>query len=273
MNFDHHENVSSGIETIVAIQSAHFIRRRATGEAHKVPGSHACFSSRRSTTKPKPSASTVPATKYGRNGSNVAASPAPLRPSATATSGPAQQSVDATAAATPPVAASTVLVTGVAMIFQDLQDWALGCGSPYGARGGQPLERALHALEVADLLLDDFDLLSGFPLDGVACGAVPDAQPEQLLDLLQRETELLGVFNEPKPRDGLLGVLAVAGRCTLRCRKQAPSLVIADRLDVHVGRGCDLSDSQSHAPLLPEVLVRNVNHVPWYRVKGFPPAE
>src|SRR2546425_13330443 len=91
MNFDHHENVSSGIETIVAIHSAHFIRRRATGEAHKVPGSHACFSSRRSTTKPKPSASTVPATKYGRNGSNVAASPAPLKPSATATSGPAQQ--------------------------------------------------------------------------------------------------------------------------------------------------------------------------------------
>src|SRR5713101_6438979 len=125
MNFDHHENVSSGIETIVAIHSAHFIRRRATGEAHMVPGSHACVPARRSTTKPKPSASAVPATKYGRNGSNVAASPAPLRPSATATSGPAQQSADATAAATPPVVASTVLVTDVVMVLQHLQDRAV----------------------------------------------------------------------------------------------------------------------------------------------------
>src|SRR5713101_7389963 len=270
MNFDHHENVSSGIETIVAIQSAHFIRRRATGEAHRVPGSHACFSSRRSTTKPKPSASTVPATKYGRNGSNVAASPAPLRPSATATSGPAQQSVDATAAATPPVAASTVLVTDVGMIFQDLEDRALGRGSPYRARRSQPLQRALHALKVADLLLDDVDLLSGFPLDGIAGGAVPDAQPEQLLDLLQRETELLCVLDEAEARHCIVGVLAIPSRSAPRGRKEAPSLVIADRLDVYVGRGCDLSDSQSHAALLPEVLVRNVNHVPWYRVKGFP---
>src|SRR5207253_8029672 len=147
-NFDHQGNVSSGIETIVAVHSAHFIRRRAIGEAHKVPGTHARFSSPRNTTKPKPSASTVPATKYGRSGSNVAARPAPLRPSATATSGPAQQSVDATAAATPPVAASTVLVTGVAMIFQDLEDRALGRGSPHRARRSQPVQRALPALKV-----------------------------------------------------------------------------------------------------------------------------
>src|SRR2546426_3869586 len=211
MNFDHQGNVSSGIETIVAIHSAHFIRRRATGEAHKVPGSHARFSSRRNTTKPKPRASTVPATKKGRSGSNVAASPAPLSPSATATSGPAQQSVDTTAATTPPLAASTVLVTGVGMIFQDLQDRALGRGSPYRARRSQPLQRTLHALKVADLLLDDFDLLSGFPLDGIAGGAVPDAQPEQLLDLLQRETELLGVLDEAEARHRVVGGLTVSG--------------------------------------------------------------
>src|SRR2546428_3514045 len=256
MNFDHHENVSSGIETIVAIHSAHFIRRRATGEAHMVPGSHACFSSRRSTTKPKPSASTVPATKYGRNGSNVAASPAPLRPSATATSGPAQQSVDATAAATPPVAASTVLVTDVGMIFQDLEDRALGRGSPHRACCGQSLQRALHALEISDPLLDDFDLFSGFPLDDVAGSAVADPQGEQLLDLLQRETEILSVFNEPKPVDGLLGVLAVAGRRAVWCRKEAPPLVIADRLDAHVGRRRDLTDSQRPSAALPGAVPR-----------------
>src|SRR3989454_6783718 len=139
MNFDHQGNVSSGIETIVAIHSAHFIRRRATGEAHKVPGSHARFSSRRNTTKPKPRASTVPATKKGRSGSNVAASPAPLRPSATATSGPAQQSVEATAATTPPVAASALLVTDVVMVFQYLQDRAVGPRPPRPARPGQTL--------------------------------------------------------------------------------------------------------------------------------------
>src|SRR5713226_3244220 len=246
MNFDHHENVSSGIETIVAIHSAHFIRRRATGEAHMVPGSHACFSSRRSTTKPKPSASTVPATKSGRSGSNVAASPAPLRPSATATRGPAQQSVETTAATTPPVAASVVLVTDVVMIFQNLQDRAVVRRPSGRARRGQPLQRALHALEVTDPLLDDLDLLSGFPLDGIAGGAVSDAQPEQLLDLLQRETELLGVLDEAESRYRVVGVLAIPSRSATRVRKKTPPLVVADRLNVHVGGGCDLADGERH---------------------------
>src|SRR5712691_3298240 len=223
------------------------MRRRAIGEAHRVPGTHACFSSLRSTTKPEPGASAVAAPEEGRSGSNVAASPAPLRPSATATSGPAQQSVDATAAATPPVAASTVLVTGVGMIFQDLQDRAVGCGSPDRARGGKPLQRAVHALKIPNPLLDDVDLLSGFPLDDIAGRAVSDAQGEQLLDLLQRETEILSVFNEPQPRDSLLGVLAVAGGGALRRRKEASPLVIADRLDVHVGRRRDLTDGEWHA--------------------------
>src|SRR2546426_4901590 len=102
---------------MVAIHSADFIRRRATGEAHIVPGSHAFRSSRFSTTKPKPRASPVATTKYGRNGSNVVARPAPLRPRATALGGPAQQSADATAAGIPPVAATTGLVGGVAMVF------------------------------------------------------------------------------------------------------------------------------------------------------------
>src|SRR2546427_1844461 len=194
---------------MVAIHRAHFIRRRAIGEAHKVPGTHARFSSPRSTTKPKPSASTVPATKDGRSGSNVAASPAPLRPSATATSGPAQQMVETTAATTPPVAASAVLVTDVVMIFQDRQDRAVVRRPSGRARRSQPVQRALHALEVTDPLLDNLDLLSGFPLDGIACGAVPDAQAEQLLDLTQRETELLGVLDEAEARHCVLGVLTV----------------------------------------------------------------
>src|SRR2546427_5001758 len=138
---------------MVAVHSAHVIRRRAIGEAHKVPGPHARFSSPRSTTKPKPRASTVPATKYGRSGSNVAASPAPLRPSATATKGPAQQSVETTAATTPPVAARAVLVADVVMIFQDLPGPAVVRRPSGRARRGQPLQRALHALEVTHPLL------------------------------------------------------------------------------------------------------------------------
>src|SRR2546427_11634575 len=132
---------------MVAVHSAHVIRRRAIGEAHKVPGTHARFSSPRSTTKPKPSASTVPATKYGRSGSNVAASPAPLRPSATATSGPAQQSVGTTAATTPPVAASAVLVPDVVMGFQYLQDRAVVRWPAGGTGRGQPLQGAFHEME------------------------------------------------------------------------------------------------------------------------------
>src|SRR2546427_858048 len=131
---------------MVAIHSADFIRRRATGEAHIVPGSHAFRSSRCTTTKPKPRASPVPTTKYGRNGSNVVARPAPLRPRATAMSGPAQQSADATAAAIPPVAATTVLVVDVAMVFQCLQNRAVVGRLSGRACSGQPLQRALHAV-------------------------------------------------------------------------------------------------------------------------------
>src|SRR5437588_2721798 len=232
---------------MVATHSAHFIRRRAIGEAHKVPGSHARFSSRRSSTNPKPSASTVPATKYGRSGSNVAASPAPLKPSATATSGPAQQRVDPTAATTPPVAASAVLVTDVVMILQNLQDWAVVRRSSSRARRGEPLQRPLHALEVTDSLLDDVDLLPGFPLDRIARGTVPDPQSKQVLDLLQRETELLGVLDEAETCYRFVTILAIPGRSAPRVRKQTPPLVIADRLDVHVGRRGDLSNREAHA--------------------------
>src|SRR2546430_2516961 len=86
------------------------------------------------------------------------------------------------------------------MIFQTLQDRAVVRRPSGRARRGQPLQRAPHALEIADPLLDDFDLLSGFPLDDIAGGAVPDAQPEQLLNLLQRKTELLGVLDEAEAR-------------------------------------------------------------------------
>src|SRR2546425_12335464 len=110
---------------MVAIHSADFIRRRATGEAHIVPGSHAFRSSRCTTTKPKPRASPVPTTKYGRNGSNVVATTAPLKPRATAVSGPRGQGADAPAADIPAGAATTPLGGGVPPVFQRLQNPAV----------------------------------------------------------------------------------------------------------------------------------------------------
>src|SRR3989442_5291748 len=89
----------------------------------------------------------------------------------------------------PPVAASAVLVTAVVMVFQCLQDRAVVRRPSGGARRGQPLQRALHALEIADPLLHELGLLPGFPFDRVARSTVPDAQAEQLLDLLQRSEE------------------------------------------------------------------------------------
>src|SRR5438445_250071 len=166
---------------------------------------------------------------------------------ATATSGPAQQSVDTTAATTPPVAASTVLVAEVAMVFQCLQNRAVVGRLSGRACRGQPLQRAFHAPEIGDLLLDEFNLLSGFPRDRVACSAVPDAQAEQLLDFLQREAELLRVLDEAEARDCVARVLAVAGRRASRGREQASPLVVTDRLDVHVGSCGDLADGQRHS--------------------------
>src|SRR2546422_8128048 len=128
------------------------MRRRARGEAHNVPGSHALRSSRCRTTKPTPRDTAVAATKYGRSGSNVAASPAPESPSATATRGPAQQSAEAMAATMPPVAAATVLAPGDGMILlQRLEYRAVRRGTTSFARCGEVLERALQPLELSDL--------------------------------------------------------------------------------------------------------------------------
>jgi len=90
------------------------------------------------------------------------------------------------------------------------------------------------------------DLVSGFPLDGVARGPVAHPQGEQLLDFVQRKAQLLGVLDEAEPADRVVGVLAVARRCAPRGREHAAALVVTDRLNVHVGRGRDLADGERH---------------------------
>jgi hypothetical protein len=98
----------------------------------------------------------------------------------------------------------------VAMVFQRVQDRAL-VGWPSGsARRGEALEGALQALEIADPLLDELDLLSGLLLDHVARRAVPDPQAEQLLDFLQRKAELPGVFDEAQATHRVRRVRAIS---------------------------------------------------------------
>src|SRR2546422_5912190 len=112
------------------------------------------------------------------------------------------------------------------MVFQSLQDRAVVRWPSGGTGRGQPLQGAFHALEVADPVLDDFDLLSSFPLDDIAGSAVSDPQGKQLLDLLQREAELLGMFDETEPRHRVVGVLAISSRSAPRGRKEATPLVV-----------------------------------------------
>lgn len=94
----------------VATHSMVFILRRTTGSAHTLSGSQAFFSSRSRRKNPSPRNTAVPPRKYGRSGSNVAEIPAPDIPTVTASSGPAQQSAEPNAVATPPTAVITVLI-------------------------------------------------------------------------------------------------------------------------------------------------------------------
>jgi hypothetical protein len=75
------------------------------------------------------------------------------------------------------------------------------------------------------------------------------------------------VLDEAEARHRIVGVLAIASGCALRCRKKASPLVIAERLDVHVGRRRDLTDRQRHRSALLETEDK-IDLIPRYRVKG-----
>src|SRR5262245_59249849 len=98
------------------------------------------------------------------------------------------------------------------MVVQRLQNRAVIRRTPGGARSGESLQRLSDPLQALDLALYQLDLLPGLPLDGGTRGPMPDPERQQLLDLLQREPQLLGVLDEPETSDSLLGVLAISGR-------------------------------------------------------------
>src|SRR5688572_20623465 len=111
------------------------------------------------------------------------------------------------------------------------QDRALARWATAAALLRESLERSLHLFEARDPLLDVLDLRSCL-IPYVSTSAVRvDAQLEQLLDLLQREAEILGASDELHPPNRVPRILAVARRTPSRLRDQALALVEADGLD------------------------------------------
>ena len=98
----------------------------------------------------------------------------------------------------------------------------------------QPFEQSAHAVQVGDSYLDNGE----FAFSQHAClpTALTVFQPQQAGDLIQREAELLRAFDEPHPRRRRLGVTPVPAKGLGRLVYEAPSLVVANGLDVHAGR-------------------------------------
>src|SRR5690606_3024767 len=131
-------------------------------------------------------------------------------------------------------ASYTRSTVGTAFLLRDrLEDRALA-GGPFATTSpSQVLQSRLDADEVCHLLLDIDDLRPGQGADIGAALVGIDAQLEQLLDLLQRETELLRASNEPDPSDCIGRVLPVAGALSRRLGQKALALVEAEGLDAH----------------------------------------
>ena len=78
------------------------------------------------------------------------------------------------------------------------------------ARLDELVQRAAHRLQVRDLLIDVLDLALGDGADPVPLAAPHPAQAHQLLDLVEREAELLRLLDEADDADGVGGIFAVA---------------------------------------------------------------
>jgi hypothetical protein len=74
------------------------------------------------------------------------------------------------------------------------------------------------------------------------------AQCDQLLDLVESETQLLRPLDEPDHADCLWRVLPVTRGGPPRLLEQAAPLVVAKRLDAHARSARDFSDSKAPSP-------------------------
>src|SRR5262249_21142475 len=104
------------------------------------------------------------------------------------------------------------------------------------------------------------------PLRGNGSNLLPVAprlpsQPQQRLDFIQREPELLRSLDEPDEPDRVLRELSIARSPTRWLGQQSAALVVAEGLHVHAGLLGRLADCHRRLP------TPNINLVPRCNVK------
>ena len=105
----------------------------------------------------------------------------------------------------------------------------------------------MHCLQPSDFAFNGahFRLGRGANLSAPAVPGI--AQPQQLLDLIKREAQILSAFDEADEPNGIGRVLAIARRRPLRRLQQPAPLVIAQRLNVTAGRCRHFTDPHTLA--------------------------
>ncbi len=103
-------------------------------------------------------------------------------------------------------------------------------------------QRLAHPGELSDFLVDLGDPPFGDLPDSPAVPSRTSLKLKKLLDLFERESELLGALDEPHSGDGIGWKLAIAGRAPRRLWEQSPALVVPDGLNVDAGLLSRLTD-------------------------------
>src|SRR5947209_4557627 len=106
------------------------------------------------------------------------------------------------------------------------------------------VESAAHRLELCELLVDVAHLCLGEGPHLAPLAPLRVTQRYELLDLLEREAEVLCSLDEADQANGLRGVLAVARSRPLGCLEKAPTLVVPERLDVHARPAGHLANAE-----------------------------
>nr|WP_293245415.1 hypothetical protein [Panacagrimonas sp.] len=128
----------------------------------------------------------------------------------------------------------------------DAATCACGAGAQqdFSCEGDDIEEHVAHARELGDAFVEIAQSPLRQRLDAFA-SALPTAEPQQLRDLVERETEGLGAADELQAADVVGPVAAIARAGALRLGHQPGTLVEAHRVDAHVCRGGESSDGES----------------------------
>src|ERR671930_2625833 len=131
---------------------------------------------------------------------------------------------------------------GGLLSIEHRENVALLLRSPATTSAHELLERRLDPLQRGDAFRDVRDLLLR-PLAHVRAGRRwIHAQVETLLDLLEREAQLLGMADETHTPDRFYVVLPVTRWAALRLGEKSLALVEADGLDADARSTSELAD-------------------------------